>query len=345
MNESSGDTNVNIEWCHEILEDVSRTFALPIEMIEQPLSDYTCVGYLMCRISDTIEDSPDLDTQTKERMLDEYEVLVEELDEDSLNVFLDSVADNKPSNPIEPDHWELVENTDRVISAFKAFPEDARDSISPTVTEMIDGMRMFCLRYKDGVRIQTLDELETYCYYVAGTVGHMLARLASNRSDYPSEEIHESAEEYGLMLQMVNITKDIYGDFEEENNVYVPADVLEKYSVEQDELLEDKNIHKTSEVLDELIEETRDFVGGARRFVEIVSEGDEENLSSWALPYLLSIATLRELEDNSTQSLEQGGVKMDKTEVFQIISEAKTIDEDNFRELEDKISEYPLHKQ
>ncbi len=47
-------------FCQQSLEEVSRTFSLPIAMLREPLERAVTCGYLLCRIADTIEDEPNL---------------------------------------------------------------------------------------------------------------------------------------------------------------------------------------------------------------------------------------------------------------------------------------------
>lgn len=328
-----------IEWSHRILQDVSRTFAIPIERIDQPLSDYVCAGYLLCRIPDTIEDSPNIDIEDKNEFFDAYNEALQSEESTDVERVMQIIEDVRPSDPYEEDHWNLVDRTDDVLEIFFSFPEDTRKGIREPVLELVEGMRKFCNRYENGVRIQTVDELKEYCYYVAGTVGHLLANITSTYPDTMEDEIHERAEKYGLLLQMVNIIKDVHDDYEDENNIYIPSKLLEKYGVEeQDKLLAEENIESTDMAMVELIEEARGYIDDARSYVTGVTESDSSNLTSWAIPYLLAIATLRELENNTSEALTEGGVKMSKQEVFAVISSLEDADVDEFRKLEEKIS-------
>lgn len=329
-----------IEWSHEILQDVSRTFAIPIERIDQPLSDYICAGYLLCRIPDTVEDSPNISTENKNEFFDIYSESLR--NQNKKDEVMDKIREIRPEDPYEEDHWNLVDRSDDVLDVFFSFPEDTRVGIREPVLELVEGMKKFCNSYEGGVRIQTVDELKEYCYYVAGTVGHLLANIASTYPDDMEEEIQEKAENYGLLLQMVNIIKDVHDDYEDENNIYVPSELLDDYGIEQDKLLDSSNIEDTEEVMKELISEARGYVKDARSYVTGVTEDNRSNLTSWAIPYLLSIATLRELEHNVSEALTEGGVKMSREEVFSIISSLEDADVDEFKELEDRISEGSL---
>jgi farnesyl-diphosphate farnesyltransferase len=67
------------------------------------------------------------------------------------------------------------------------------------------------------VALYTVEDLERYCYYVAGTVGHMLTELfAEHMGDSIDArtlaELRHHAESFGAGLQLVNILKDVTDD-------------------------------------------------------------------------------------------------------------------------------------
>src|SRR5512147_1483877 len=45
-----------VEFCRDILPEVSRTFALNIPVLPSPLDEVVTIAYLLCRIADTVED-------------------------------------------------------------------------------------------------------------------------------------------------------------------------------------------------------------------------------------------------------------------------------------------------
>src|SRR5262245_29563636 len=58
----------DLAYCHEVLPRVSRTFAINIRLLGPALRDPVCVGYLLCRASDALEDSwPGSPEQVRER--------------------------------------------------------------------------------------------------------------------------------------------------------------------------------------------------------------------------------------------------------------------------------------
>lgn len=334
-----------VEWCHEIIDDVSRTFAISIDILDEPASTQVCTGYLLCRIADTIEDAPELNGIQKRHALRTYKrALFSESGRD-VTEFNELITQLRPDNPDEPAHWDLAENTDIVLQVYRGFDTDVKNAIKEPTVEMIHGMLIFAGSSIHGkVRINTVTELEDYCYYVAGTVGHMLSNLLSLREDISNESmLHEHAENYGHLLQFVNITKDVHSDYHDEGNIYIPETKLVENGVKQPNLLEEENLQETTHVVHKLIDEARSYIESARKHLEIRSNYDSGETIAWAIPYLLAVATLRELEERTQTALTQGGVKIERKEVLAIINSTRDASYDEFRELESKISDAPLH--
>lgn len=199
-------------FCHAILPDVSRTFALTIPVLPDRLADSVCVAYLLCRIADTIEDRADLPPALRDDLYSRFADLVRDpppWPDARVQTFLQRWPRERNRS-----YQALVEGMGQVLAAFASLDEQERAPIDDCVQEMIDGMRhMTHQRPNDGVTYvcEDLDQLEDYCHYVAGTVGLMLTRqfethLGSSR--FSAAERPEQGRRFGLGLQLTNILKD-----------------------------------------------------------------------------------------------------------------------------------------
>jgi len=72
---------------------------------------------------------------------------------------------------------ELVDGSSLVFRAYRSLDPASRGIIREWVSEMAVGMEGFVRDYPAGIRIQSLAEFKRYCYFVAGTVGHLLTDL------------------------------------------------------------------------------------------------------------------------------------------------------------------------
>lgn len=317
-----------VDWGLQQLEAVSRTFALSLQQLPEPLQTYSSTAYLLCRIPDTIEDTQCLSPEAKQSLLTDYAKTIRgEYSPEQFEADIQSLRDNEVI-PETPD-WQLAQETTKVFKLFSSFPEEITNAITPWVLELTDGMNEFVTRYCDagGVRIHSYLELEEYCYYVAGTVGHLLTDLLATRYNAsPPDEIHTAAEEYGLVLQFVNIAKDVYDDYTTENNIYLPLKELATLGVNDDTLLDEANEPQVGRVVTTIVSHAERYSNSAHAFLEwlssITPEQDENDVfASMALPYLLAIATLREVKANPKQAVYENEVKINRFEVMAITSE------------------------
>lgn len=196
-----------------MLAQVSRTFAIPISMLRAPLRDAVTTGYLLCRIVDTVEDEASLSLDARDRL---YEAFLGVLERGASPAPFEATFRALPGASAD---LVLARNLSVVVEAVASLPERLRPIVVRWVAEMARGMAIYSHRPagRDGlVALSTLHDLERYCYFVAGTVGHMLTELF--RAELPEIDagralaLESRAEEFGLGLQLVNILKDITDD-------------------------------------------------------------------------------------------------------------------------------------
>ncbi|MCK6455736.1 MAG: squalene/phytoene synthase family protein [Phycisphaerae bacterium] len=226
MSQRTDGTMLQSAWafCHEILPSVSRTFALNIPVLPPRLRDGVCCAYLLCRIADTIEDCTADNRALQDRL---YAELHDAVAPDSIESVRRTFTRGWAAG-IEPGYARLVDGAEQVFRAFADLPREYRVAICDCVREMISGMRRLGrAATSDGVQFLTgsLEELDAYCHYVAGTVGRMLTRLFAVECPHAkalrTEETLERGRRFGLGLQATNIIKD-HADDVARGVCYVP---------------------------------------------------------------------------------------------------------------------------
>ena len=81
------------QFAEDILQKVSRTFALNIQVLPTRLRIPVLMAYLLCRIADTIEDDPDLSADAKEYSLRLFSQIFNDAHNSTehYNLFIDSI--------------------------------------------------------------------------------------------------------------------------------------------------------------------------------------------------------------------------------------------------------------
>jgi farnesyl-diphosphate farnesyltransferase len=337
----------DLAWCHEAVQDVSRTFALTVDVLEEPMSSHICLGYLLCRVADTIEDAGHISPESQVKLLRTFDAALDPASNGTMNEFRATVDGWLPPSADRSADWSVVAQSPTIWATFTNQPESVQTAVIPLVREMVDGMTMFVERYADtgGLRINDRSELEQYCYYAAGTVGRLITNVLTrgNVSQKRARRLYDTADEFGLLLQLVNVSKDVYDDYKEENNVYLPAEWLADEGIDQEEILHPDSRKSTAHVIERTAAHAATFLDDAQAYIEAMPLIHGNTIAAWAVPYLLSVGTIRELRTRPEDALTEAGVKITRQEVFAVMKTARNAGRDSIAELRKTIARKPYH--
>ncbi|MGK9252907.1 phytoene/squalene synthase family protein [Paenibacillus sp. D9] len=174
--------------CEEVMKRSSASFYEAFRLLSSPRREAVFVIYAFCRMIDDSVDEPD----KADYSLDELEALFGNLDEAEGHFIWPSLR------------W--------LMASFPLAKE-------PFLTQM-SGQRLD--------RVQThydsLDQLEDYCYRVAGSVGEMLLPVLH---ESPDRDIVEAGIWLGKGMQIVNIIRDV-GEDRGLGRRYIPLELMRR---------------------------------------------------------------------------------------------------------------------
>jgi len=209
--------------CERITESFAKTFYLGTKLMTPEKAKATWAVYTWCRRTDDLVDSPRA-TMCKETMLADIADWESRLGgifsghaRDSLDAALVDTIERFPSMSIEP----------------------FEDMVKGMLMD-IPGTPLAQMRY------QTWEELEVYCYRVAGTVGLMTLPIMGTAEGYSEEEARKPALSLGIALQITNILRDV-GEDTVRGRIYLPIEDLERFGVSEEQIMDgfvDENYRK-----------------------------------------------------------------------------------------------------
>lgn len=205
------------------MNKVSRSFAVVVTCLEEPLNHFMATAYLICRVVDNIEDCEQTPAWQHERFAE----LVQLLKEPGLAADILSRWARQAWPGLRDDERRMMDLPDGagLWGIYALLPASTGDAIARWVTAMVEGMqhitdpaRARVWVHHHGVQVLN-DEAEynRYCYYVAGTVGHLASELVIDHYGIPghvADRLLESCEACGRGLQKTNIVKDFAEDLE-----------------------------------------------------------------------------------------------------------------------------------
>ena len=277
-----------------LLEGVSRTFALTIPQLPNELHPAVANAYLLCRIVDTIEDEVSLNAEQKKHFCLAFIDIVK-TGENSQS-FAKELAPLLSDQTIPAEH-SLIHLIPRVIEITHTFDSAQIDALACCVETMAKGMPIFqALDLHAGVK--TMADMDNYCYYVAGCVGEMLAKLFCNYSDEINankEELLDLSVSFGQGLQMTNILKDIWDD-SKRGVCWLPQDIFTETGFDLKDLTPETNDEHFRLGLEHLISIAHGHLHNALRYTQLLpaNETGMRNFCLWALG--MAILTLKNIK-------------------------------------------------
>jgi len=294
--------------CASLLPQVSRTFALTIPVLGEPLRTYVGIAYLLCRIADTIEDRPGQGRGERDRGLRRF---AEAVRDPAIRLRPGELGGAGHDPAGEAPYERLVGIAPEVLAIYRSFPDSVREPIAVCVDEMVEGMTAFAAPAPAGPAIAAcsdLEDLERYCHAVAGTVGLLLCELFASElgREWLGPTRAEEGRRFGLGLQLTNVLKDREGDDRRGITYVPPAWVTSEGTL-------------TAEGTRTLIERSLLHLDEAQRFLLSIPPARAEMrlFCLWALH--LALATLR-----LAAGAAGGPVKVSRGELARILETTRT---------------------
>ncbi len=310
------------QYCVNALPKVSRTFALNIAVLRGEMHRSVLIAYLFCRIVDTVEDAGELDGGIKIKLLLEFAHLLED-PAHRKNALSQWVQDCDVVDGSAND-LELLSETARVFNIFDSLDEKYQQQIIPSVSKMARGMAYFQKRFERDkmTPLEDEEELEEYCYFVAGLVGEMLCNLffleLPTLSKKARETMKNNAVSFGLGLQMTNISKDIVAD-RERGWSYIPKGLIKEKGLTVEEFHSGVSIEKNLKILEKLLQKTTGHLEDALKFSMAIPNHKMSIRLFCIWPLWMAMETVAALHNNPALLTSSAPVKISRSTVRRIL--------------------------
>lgn len=278
----------------DLLVKTSRTFALSIPYLPEPIRQQVTLAYLIFRIADTFEDAASWPQEQRIQALNDFGRLLGYPQPDEARRL---ARRWRAEVPIDHDGYqELIENVPAVLDAFFGLSDEAQETVRSHALRTIEGMGVYVARTdaEGELELRDLEDLKDYCYIVAGIVGEMLTELfiAGAPALEREQALRARSRSFGEALQLVNILKDASFDATEGRSYLPPS--LDR---------------------DTVFGVARSDLKASTEYIDILQQdGAPDGVVAFnAVQVLLAFAALKRVESKGP------GAKISRYEVFQLI--------------------------
>ncbi len=318
----------NEQFIQEYIPRVSRTFALTIKFLPRGFRDSVYTSYLLCRVADTLEDSPHLEPDEKKRRLTDLENILlnagegQGLNQNKIASLYDSIK------PEHGDDHRLLYESARLFEILESLPASHKKIIYRWVAEMAGGMARYSQMIDPGggkiVALENVEQWDNYCYYVAGTVGNMLTDLFIEQyrfDDTVAGKLRKLGKSFGLGLQKVNVIKDVPDD-RERNVCYLPEDILIKHGLSPASLANEGSKNNIENAVAELARLTVVHFDDALDYFARFPRHLKGVRMFLIVPVYLAVETISLINKNPVQTMTGPPVKLRRGGVTRLVSAA-----------------------
>jgi farnesyl-diphosphate farnesyltransferase len=314
---------------HELLLATSRTFAIGIDALPNPLRDGVTLAYLVLRVSDYFEDSPSLPQDRKHAALDLWADLIEGSESgrtgERLRELRTAVLD---ADEGMPDRLAALKAS-TIVEGLLRLPPAFLDPVRKHTAATTRGMARWVLKGADFPDEAALDD---YMFEVAGRVGLLLTDLFAAHSSAVRErrtQLMEWAVSFGLGLQTVNVIRGLHEDPDRGWN-YVPRHVLAPGPT--DGSVQDAraaiDLHALGgeaqlRVLDFLVAKAGSHIGDALAYCRAIPRSERGIRVFCIIPALLALRTAEASRQNPRTFVEP--VKVSRFDVRRLVLSARLL--------------------
>ena len=267
------------KFCFRALNRVSRSFAAVIQQLPTDLEDAICVFYLVLRGLDSVEDDMNLSLSEKQEKLVFFHLRL------GTDTDYSGIGDTD-------DYRSLMAHFHKVSAFYSECPPEYQAVIKEICQRMGEGMAEFTQR-----DVQSIEDYDDYCHYVAGLVGWGLSKLFAVSGYENSELINQLdlANSMGLFLQKTNISRDYHEDLQE-GRLFWPSAIWQNHATKIEQFSFQPTDANSINAINDMVTDAMRHLPDCVRYMTLLGCG--EVFRFCAIPQAMAIATLSKIYAN-----------------------------------------------
>ena len=186
--------------------------------------------------------------------------------------------------------------------------------------EMNFGMQKFLKQ-----EVYSFEDLNEYCYYVAGTPSGFLTELIRTRSQNLTPEnsqiLLDNERDFGLFLQKVNIIRDFREDILDNEKIFWPGFLFEKYQLEPADLLKKENKSSSMDILEAMLDNACEHIEPVKDYLNAIPDEYAGFRAGAAVNFAMGVGTLDTMRGNEEVFFGEKPVKITHSARDSILSD------------------------
>lgn len=319
---SGGFESKEFQYCLQALNNVSRSFALTIPMIEESIRTPILMGYLEARVLDSFEDEYQNNISKSERAgnLDLVFSVLKGPNHSQAEIKVKKITETAPNYISNPNYLDLVQNFDKIIKIHRTLKLSERNILVSWFNKTVQGMKKYL-----GKKVANFKELDEYCYYVGGTIGGFLTDLliknAKKISAGQAKILKSFYADFGIFLQKVNIIRDFREDILKNKRIFWPQEAFTGYALTPHKLLDKKYQAQALTLLDQMLASAHKHVEPINKYISAIPPNFPGFKKAFSINFQMGVETLKKVKANPALFYGDAPLKIEKKVKEKILSQ------------------------
>lgn len=280
---------------NKLLKGTARSFYLTLQILPAVIRWPLSLSYLLARATDTIADEYILSTTDRLTFLADMQKVINHgslKEESPVNSWISQLRGTSMNDL-------LLSNFERIVVFLYELDAQTREDIIHVLNQIIKGQCLDIETFSQPSQIvclNSVEELDQYTYYVAGSVGEFWTKVCDRRiknySKIPIESLNALAISFGKGLQLINILRDIPQDLQKKR-CYLPLEQLHQHQIILTDLIQ--NPSRSIAIIEYWWQKAFEHLTDGWNYM--MSINNRRIRYAITLPLLIGFKTLAELKD------------------------------------------------
>jgi farnesyl-diphosphate farnesyltransferase len=293
-----------------MVEMVSRTFALSIQRLPHRLRAPVGLAYLLFRVSDCLEDHPNMAAERKAYLLEFWNQVLQ--GGEPAAAFTEQIADLDGRNP----EVYVAKQSGDLMEYLDSMPQELQGYIKERCGQSTLGMARW---QRQGPYMDTVDDLNDYMHQVAGLVGYLMTDIYTWY--YPQLKVKKEvllpvSREVGLGLQTVNVIRGLRSDLAR-GWMFIPKEYLDQVGINHQQFFEVQYEGQAMKAVAMLVDKAQEHLSYGTAYIAAFPRRLYRARMANIWPLCFAIKTLAKSRDNA--EVIRSEVKITRSDVQEIM--------------------------
>lgn len=282
-----------------LLKSVSRAFYTSLNVLPRDLRPPIGLGYLFCRAADSICDTHLLPASER---LGKLKIFQEEFRKRHFDyAAIKTLGESFTAQQNHPSERALLSRLPDCFHLLESLPVTDQALVREVVVGVTQGMEMDLESFpgnteKDLKAFQKIEDINLYCFLVAGQPGSFWTRLCLDHGRFSEKQdprlLNHLGVKLGKALQLTNILRDIAQDLRI-GRCYIPTELLKDTGLAPKDLLSPSSWPRLWPLYRDLVKHALVLTDAGLNYVKRIPRKEWRLRLACFWPLLMAVATLK----------------------------------------------------